>query len=267
MARLLWNSVGNRFFEAGVDRGVFYSSGIGVAWDGLTSVKESPSGGVSQAYYMDGVKYLQVANSEEFIATLDAYSSPPEFDALDGNLKLYPGLYITQQPRKQFALSYRTMIGNDLNNTDFGYKIHIVYNALARPSIRNNGTLNQTLTPLLLSWEITTVPPMFAGLKPSSHIIVDSRTTPKDLLSVIEGRLYGTSLTPPSCPTLDELIQMFSLDQVSYLIEQNLVTGISPLIPTWNGFVVNGPIDGVYSKTASSNKLVQAGTGLYLLES
>lgn len=267
MAKLNWGKVGERSFEAGVDRGVLYpGSGNGVAWNGLTSVKEAASGGSTQAYYMDGIKYLQVASSEEFVATLDAYSSPPEFDSLDGNLKLYPGLFITQQQRRPFALSYRTTIGNDLDNTEFGYKIHIVYNALASPSSRNHETINQSLTPLLLSWEITTVPPIFAGLKPSSHVIIDSRTTPKDLLIVIEGLLYGTILTPPSCPTLDKLIDIFSLNQVTYLIEPNLVTGIALLIPTWNGYVLNSPIPGIYSQNATSTRLTEVSAGLYHLE-
>lgn len=212
MSRLVWGEAGTRFYEAGVDRGVLFppNAAAGVAWNGLTAVKESPSGGTPQAYYQDGVKYLQVASSEEFDATLDAFSAPTEFAACDGSANIYAGLSITEQPRKQFGFSYRTLVGNDLTAEAYGYKIHLVYNALAKPSTRQHGTISDSTEPLGLSWDITTVPPVVANFKPSAHLVIDSRTSPTNHLTALENIIYGQTGIPPRMPAQQEVLDIFS---------------------------------------------------------
>lgn len=210
MAVLEWGTVGERFFETGVDRGVLFpKTGDGVPWNGLVSVSEAPTGGEPRSYYLDGFKYLNLATAEEFAATLDAFSSPTEFDKCDGTASIHNGLFITQQPRESFGLSYRTRIGNDVDGTDFGYKIHLVYNALASPSSRSNSTLNDSPAPITLSWGITTAPPPITGFKPSAHFVIDSRKTPKSVLSLIEGVIYGNSSANSRLPDVAELMDLF----------------------------------------------------------
>lgn len=211
MAKINWGTVGERFYEAGVDRGVLYIAGIdGVPWNGLTSVIESPTGADPKAFYQDGIKYLNLAGSEEFEGTIKAYSSPSDFAVCDGTLSVANGLFVTQQIRKSFGLCYRTKIGNDIDGLDHGYKLHIVYNALASSSERDNSSFNNTPTPIELSWSITTTPPQVSSLKPSAHFIIDSRYVSSGLLSVIEGILYGTNTTESRLPTQTELITLLS---------------------------------------------------------
>ena len=212
MTRLVWGETGTRNFEAGVDRGVLYppSSSVGVPWNGLTSVNERPLGGDSSPYYHDGVKYMQIARAEEFEATIEAYSAPSEFASCDGTSAIYLGLYLTQQPRKQFGFSYRTLIGNDLDSTSHGYKIHIVYNALAKPSSRANYTISNSPDAMSLSWDITTVPIAITGFKPTSHIVISSLVATSAHLIAVENILYGTSGVSPKLITVAELIAIFS---------------------------------------------------------
>lgn len=210
MTAIVWGNVGDRYFETGVDRGVLFpKTGDGVPWNGLISVSESPTGGEPRPYYLDGFKYLNLATAEEFAATIDAFSAPPEFDRCDGTASIHNGLFITQQPRESFGLSYRTLIGNDVDGTDLGYKINLVYNALAAPSSRNNGTLNDSPTPITFSWGITTAPPPIVGFKPSAHFVIDSRKTPKSVLSLIESVLYGNSTANARLPEVAELMELF----------------------------------------------------------
>lgn len=220
MAKLVWGDTGSRRFETGVDRGVLYTSDGGVPWNGLTSVKEKPTGGEPQPYYQDGIKYLELASSEEFEATIEAYSSPPEFDACDGTVGIFAGLFITQQPRKQFGFSYRSMIGNDVDGQSHGYKIHLVYNALARPTSRSNDTLSDTVSPMSLSWDISCVPPAFSGYKPTAHYVIDSTQTNKIVLSYIEAVLYGNDNFNARLPDPSELVTMFGweVEDVDYPI-------------------------------------------------
>ena len=210
MAVLVWGNVGERYFETGVDRGVLFpKTGPGVAWNGLVSVSEAPTGGEPRPYYLDGFKYLNLATAEEFAATIDAFSSPTEFDKCDGTASIHNGLFITQQPRESFGLSYRTRVGNDTDGADFGYKIHLVYNALAAPSTRTNSTLNDSPAPITFSWGITTAPPPITGFKPSAHFVIDSRKTPASVLSLIEGVLYGSASSNPRLPDVEELMDLF----------------------------------------------------------
>lgn len=209
MTRLSWNTVGERFYEGGVDRGVLYVDGLGVTWPGLVSVAESPTGGEARPYYVDGYKYLNLASSEEFEATIEAFSAPREFGPCEGINSAYAGLLITQQPRQSFDFSYRTKIGNDLEGIDHGYKIHLVYNALAAPSERAHTTLGTSGEAPVRSWSITTLAPKITGFRPTAHFIVDSRTTSQITLVAIEDFLYGTELTAPAMPTVSELMTLF----------------------------------------------------------
>lgn len=212
MAALTWNNAGERFFETGVDRGVlFVGENPGVPWNGLVGVSEAPTGGEPTPYYNDGLKYINLATSEEYAATIDALSSPPEFDECDGTGTLGNGLFVTQQIRKQFHLSYRTRVGNDIDGTDHGYKIHLVYNALAGPSARPYTTLSDSTEAMTLSWGITTIPAIAAGFKPTAHYVIDSRKTPKVLLRYFESLLYGDEATIPMMPSAQEVTTLFTV--------------------------------------------------------
>lgn len=211
MSRLAWGTPGERFYEAGVDKGVLYIAGQpGVSWSGLISVSETPSGGAGKGYYFDGIKYLNVSSPEEYEATLSAFSSPPQFRPCAGELAIHNGLIATQQPRLPFGLSYRTRVGNDIAGSDYGYKIHLVYNALAAPAQRPYRTLGGSPDPAVFSWAITTKPPPMSGYKPTAHLVIESMTTDPDVLSEIEDLLYGTESTDPTLPTPNDLIAIFA---------------------------------------------------------
>lgn len=207
MVVLQWGRIGNRFYEGGVDRGVLYPQvGMGVAWDGLISVNEKTSGGEAIAYYYEGFKYLNVSASEEFEADIEAFSAPKEFARCDGTYSVGAGLYLTQQPRELFDFSYRTLIGNDVNGQEHGYKLHLVYGALAAPSDRSNVTLSNEPEPATLSWSITTTPPLITGYRPTAHLVLDSRETPDAFIKSVESSLYGTSTKNPQMPSMQSLI-------------------------------------------------------------
>jgi hypothetical protein len=212
MTQLNWDVFGGRLYEMGVDRGVLYvGSNPGVAWSGLTSVVERPSIASPKAFYLDGVKYLEYSASEEFEATINAFTYPDEFAVCDGNVEGFNGLFFTQQRRVPFGLSYRTRIGNDQSETDFGYKIHLVYNALANPSQRSYNTMGPSTEPMDLSWSITTRAPVVTGFKRTAHIVIDSRTASPLTLSTIESILYGSESEIPRLPTVTELIEIFTV--------------------------------------------------------
>src|SRR6266508_615160 len=212
MTRLVWDTDGQRLYENGVDQGVLYIDYIGTAWPGLISVSESPSGGEPRPYYIDGQKYLNLASAEEYEATINALSSPAEFNQCEGVLGIQNGLFATQQRRKTFGLSYRTMIGSD-TDPDLGYKLHIVYHALAAPAERVNNTINQSPEPMTLSWHITSMPDPWATttIKPTAHFVIDSRLTTPTLLADVEDMLYGTDIQAAEIPYVYDLIAMFSV--------------------------------------------------------
>jgi hypothetical protein len=212
VARLTWNDVGDRFFETGVDHGVLYlANEIGVPWTGLISVSENPSGGEAKPYYYDGIKYANIAASEEFEATLEAFGCPVEFYPCEGTVAIQNGLFATQQPRKAFGLSYRTLIGSDVAGTDAGYKIHVVYNALAAPAQKTHTTISADATePSKFSWDITALPPILTGLRPTSHFVIDTRYTDSVLLANLEGLLYGSEVNDPYLPTAQEIYDLFT---------------------------------------------------------
>lgn len=211
MPRLNWSAVGERYFESGVDRGVLYIKNLaGVPWPGLISVSESPKGGDPKPYYIDGFKFANVASAEEFEATIDAFYNPSEFAQCDGIASVHNGLFVTQQPRKPFNLSYRTKLGNDTDGIDHAYKIHLVYNALAAPAGRSNNTMSNQIQANTLSWTITTLPPQITGLKPTAHFVIDSKSTPSDLLAEVEDILYGNESGVSRLPSVSELLSMFN---------------------------------------------------------
>lgn len=211
MGRLNWSAIGERYFETGIDRGVLYVGDLpGIAWTGLISVSESPSGGDARPYYIDGVKFLNISSAEEYEATINAFGSPPEFGPCDGTISVRNGLFVTQQPRKSFGLSYRTKLGNDVDGPEHAYKIHIVYNALAAPSQRDHNSLGDSVDPSTSSWSITTLPPVITGYKRTAHLVVDSRYTANNVLANVEDILYGTDNAAARLPTPDELVSIFS---------------------------------------------------------
>jgi hypothetical protein len=222
MAELVWGGIGQRYFESGIDRGVLYPRvGPGVAWNGLTAVDEKPDGGSPRPFYADGYKYLNLSSAEEYSASISAFSAPDEFAACDGTQSVLNGLFITQQRRQSFGLSYRTITGNDVDGIDHGYKIHLIYNALASATSRNYQTIGNSPSPIGLSWDITTTPPEITGYRPSAHFIIDSRYTPTILMAQFEGMLYGTSYTDPYLPTVAQLMEQFnSLVTIQMLKEQ-----------------------------------------------
>lgn len=237
MTRLEWDAVGERIFEAGVDRGVLYVDGSpGVAWNGLTSVSESSSGAELAEYYIDGIKYHQLLSSEEFVATIEAFTYPDEFAVCDGTRAAGNGLFMTQQRRKSFGLSFRSKVGNDVRGLDHGYKIHLIYNALAAPSSRQRNSLGENVEPMTFSWNITTKPPSFVGFKPTAHVVIDSVETPNDLMEDVTNILYGYDGVPARLPSVTELIAIFNSYQSSsfdagYLVDpyfNEFDAGITP---------------------------------------
>lgn len=210
MVRLNWGAQGSRFYETGIDRGVvFIKEETGAAWHGLVSVKEDPGGADPTPYYIDGVKYLNVFSGEEFSAKIEAFSAPTEFRVCDGTRSIHQGLIATQQPRVPFNFTYRTRLGNDLEGDEYAYKTHLVYNAVASPSEVSRGTVSSTPSPIIFNWPISTVPVRSSSFRPTSHFVIDSRFTHKNLLSNIEDILYGTDLSPSRMPGIDEIISMF----------------------------------------------------------
>lgn len=198
MARLEWDKTGERLYETGTDRGVLYvaSNGTyptGVAWNGLTGVDENPSGAEANAQYADNIKYLELRSAEDFGATVTAYTYPDEFEQCDGSAEPTEGMYIGQQARKMFGMSYRTKIGNDVDGNEHGYYIHLIYGATASPSQRSYKTVNDSPEPIEFSWEVTTTPVNITGYKPVAHIRINSTKADPEKLAVLESVLYGAN--------------------------------------------------------------------------
>lgn len=193
MTKLLWDQAGQRLYEAGLDRGVLYKEDtFGVPWNGLTSIDENLSNIASDPIYFDGVKYIDQPKVGDFSATLNAYTYPDEFLEYEGLQSLGGGLFVDDQRPKQFGLSYRTKVGNDVDGLDHGYKIHIIYNLTAVPQAETYETLSNSVTPVPFSWQISAVPVPLFGFRPTAHFIFDSRFLPPEILTVIESILYGT---------------------------------------------------------------------------
>lgn len=216
MAKLQWDKAGERIYETGVKKGVLYvqdNTGaypLGVAWNGLVSVSESPSGAEPTPLYADDTKYLNLMSAEEFGATVEAYTYPDAFAECDGSASIGTGVMIGQQSRKPFGLSYVTTIGNDTEGVDHGYKIHIIYGCNASPSEKSYQTINDSPEAITFSWELTSTPVPVTGKKPTSTIVIDSTKITEAHLTAIEALLYGTESEAAKLPTPDELITILT---------------------------------------------------------
>jgi hypothetical protein len=219
---LTWDQVGERFYETGVDKGVLYLNDAGVygrgyAWNGLTTVTESPSGAEANAQYADNIKYLNLLSAEEFGGTIEAFTYPEEFAVCDGTAVPEAGVYIGMQNRKTFGLCYRTRRGNDTDGNDHGYKLHLVYGAQASPSEKAYATVNDSPEPIAFSWEFTTTAVAVGVVdgvtyKPTSIITIDSTKVAAAALRALEDELYGTNAVAPSLPLPAEVIGIFAAE-------------------------------------------------------
>ena len=219
MSKLVWDKTGERLYETGVRKGVLYLKGEngaysnGVAWNGLTAVTESPSGAEATPLYADDIKYLNLLSAEEFSATIEAYTYPDEFAECDGSVSLVAGVSIGQQKRKQFGLCYRTVLGNDEDGEEYGYKLHIIYGCLAAPTEKADATINDSPEAITFSWEISTTPVEVSGFKPTASLVIDSTKVNEEKLAALEEILYGkdgtgdpqTGAVAPRLPLPDEI--------------------------------------------------------------
>lgn len=253
MAVLTWDGVGERFYETGIDRGVLYipTNGVysaGYAWNGLVSVTESPSGAEATPQYADNIKYLNLVSAEEFGATIEAFTYPNEFAQCDGTAQPSAGISIGQQTRKSFGFSYRTKVGNDVNGADHGYKLHLVYGALAAPSEKAFNTVNDSPEAITFSWELTTTPVPVTGFKPTAILTIDSTKVPAANLAALETALYGSAGTSPRLPLPDEVVAIFAGAQ----------TEVTPTSPTGTaaGVITIPTVPGVTYRRADTNAVV-----------
>ena len=229
MTILTWDKVGERTYETGVDRGVLYKNGVGQydkasAWNGLTTVTETPSGADAKPQYADNIKYLNLIAAEEFGCKIEAFTMPDAFAECDGTVEAAPGVIAAQQTRKPFGLSYRTRKGNDLAGSDFGYKLHLVYGAIAAPSEKAYATINDSPEAITFSWDVTTTPVAVTGLKPTALLTIDSTKVDAGALTALENLLYGTAGADARLPLPDEVIALFAA---------GAPTSATPTKPTW----------------------------------
>ena len=254
MAVLTWDNVGERLFETGVDKGVLYipTNGIydtGYAWNGLTAVTESPSGAEATAQYADNIKYLNLISAEDFGGTIEAFTYPTAFAQCDGTAYPQTGVSVGQQARKSFGFSYRTRLGNDTNGTDNGYKLHLVYGALAAPSEKAYNTINDSPEAMTFSWEFTTTPVPVSGLKPTAIMTIDSTKVSAGALASLENALYGTAGTNARLPLPDEVIALFA----------GAITKVTPAAPSFvaaGGTITINATTGVTYRRADTNQVV-----------
>lgn len=215
MEKIVWDQTGERLYETGVKNGVLYvqENGTypkGVAWNGLTAVTESPSGAEPTALYADDTKYVNLVSAEEFGATVEAYTYPDEFAECDGSASIADGVYIGQQNRKTFGLSYKTTVGNDVNNNNHGYKLHLIYGAVASPSEKSYSTINDSPDAITFSWEISTTPVNVTGHKPTALLTIDSTKVDPTKLAKLEDILYGSTTADARLPLPDEIVSILT---------------------------------------------------------
>ena len=216
MSKIVWDAIGEHTFETGVRNGVLYLQGAegtyntGVAWNGLTSVSESPEGAEATDLYADDIKYLTLMSAENFKATIEAYTYHVEFEECDGSATIAKGVVIGQQPRKPFGLCYRTAIGNDTDGNEHGYKLHIVYGCQASPSEKQYSTINDSPEAVTFSWEVNTTPVNVNGKKPTATLIIDSTKADKAKLTALEAILYGSEEAEPRLPMPDEIATLMT---------------------------------------------------------
>lgn len=230
MTALQWDLTGARLYETGVDHGVLYKQDVsgdyttGFAWNGLTTVTESPTGAEATPTYADNIQYLNLISLERFAATVEAYTYPDEFAECDGSAQPQIGVYVGQQTRKTFGLSYRTLLGNDVDGTDFGYKLHLVYGATAAPSEKAFASVNDSPEAITFSWELSTIPVPVTDLKPTAYICIDSTKVNASALAALELLLYGTVGVDPQLPLPDAVLALFD----------GTFTEVTPSVPSYN---------------------------------
>lgn len=260
--KLKWDQAGERRYETGVDHGVLfipengiYPPGSGVPWNGLTTVTESPSGAEANAIYADNIKYLNLISAEEFGGTIEAYTYPDEFEQCDGGLSPVPGVAVGQQNRKSFGLAYRTRVGNDIEGSDYGYKIHLVWGAVVAPSERAYATINDSPEAITLSWEFTTTPvevtELIGGVtpKPTAIMTIDSTKVDTDALVALEDAVFGSAGADARLPLPDEVIAMFA----------GSITEVTPSVPTFvanTGVITIPSVTGVQYRRGDTNAVV-----------
>ena len=254
MTQLTWDQSGERFYETGVDKGVLYipTNGVydqGVAWNGLTAVTESPSGAEATALYADNTKYLNLMSAEEFGGTIEAYTYPDEFAECDGTAVPHAGVGVAQQSRKTFGLSYRTKKGNDESATDFGYKLHLVYGALASPSEKAYATVNDAPEAITFSWAFTTTPVAVPGYKNSALLTIDSTKVNAANLQALEDLLYGTAGTEAQLPLPSDVLDLFS-------VAPTAVTTQAPTFNAGTGVITLPAVTGVVYRRSDTNAIV-----------
>lgn len=216
MSKLVWDQTGERLYETGVKQGVLYvqdSGGTypkGVVWNGLTTVTESPSGAEATPLYADDIKYLNLMSTEELGGTIEAYTYPDEFAECDGSASIATGVLIGQQPRKTFGMAYTTTLGNDVDSNAHGYKLHLIYGALASPSEKSYSTINDSPEAITFSWEFSTTPVNVAGFKPTANIVIDSTKATPEKLTALEKILYGDAQTEARLPLPDEVASIMT---------------------------------------------------------
>lgn len=216
MSKIVWDQTGKRLYETGVKRGVLYvqdSGGTypkGVAWNGLTAVTESPSGAEATPLYADDIKYLNLISTEELGGTIEAYTYPDEFAECDGSASIATGVYIGQQSRKTFGMCYTTTVGNDVDSNAHGYKLHLIYGALASPSEKAYSTINDSPEAITFSWEFSTTPVNVTGFKPTANIVIDSTKATPEKMAALEKILYGDTEVEPRLPLPDEVAQVMT---------------------------------------------------------
>ena len=252
--KLLWDQVGERRYETGVDQGVLYipTNGVysaGYAWNGLTAVNESPSGAEATPVYADNMKYLNLTSAEDFGGTIEALTYPSQFEQCDGTATPQPGVSVGQQERKPFGFSYRTRLGNDTVGDGLGYKIHLAYGAKASPTEKAYNTVNETPEATPFSWEFSTTPVAITGLKPSAILTIDSTKVTAENLQALEDAIYGTAGTEPRLPLPDEVIAMFT----------GTLTTATPTAPTFvpaTGVITIPTVTGIDYRRQDTNAIV-----------
>lgn len=281
--RLVWDAIGERFFETGVDQCVLYPISdnaypLGVAWNGITGVSESPSGADANPIYADNIKYLNLRAAEEFGATVTAYTYPDEFAECDGSVSPVKGLTIGQQSRKMFGLCYRTRLGNDTDGSDHGYKLHLVYGLTASPSERGYATINDSPEAIEFSWEMNSTPVAVTGYKPTSVITISSEDFTDAQMSALEDILYGTAQADPRLPLPDEIVSLMgssvyeiTLDKANATVTVGKTLTLTPKVSpasatvTWTtsddtkATVANGVVTAVAAGTATITASISDG--------
>jgi hypothetical protein len=267
MTRIEWGTVGERIYEAGVDRGVLYpQTGPGVPWNGLVGVNEKPTGGTFEPSFNDGKKYLNEQTREDFEASIEAFMYPVEFEVSDGTYTSEDGLSVDQQPRLPFGLSYRSLIGDDLQGLERAYKLHIVYNAMAAPSSTPRKTLTSTPDAGTFSWDLTTTPVTIPGFTDSAHVSIDSRNVSANVIRRIEDALYGDANNPPRLLTPAELIDMLDNTQFQLQLYPNAVTGFAKIGDGIYNDVVFTKEPGYFVASSSSRLTPTAEPGISALK-